>query len=70
MSVAAWGEQRARAARHEILKDHRNFFAGTARDYSTTFGAACKDWKHARQAVILLSQAGLTWEAENAAETF
>jgi hypothetical protein len=34
---------RPRLRARENLKDHRNFFAGTAGDYSTTFRAACKD---------------------------
>jgi hypothetical protein len=37
----------------ENLKDHRNYFAGTARDYSTTFGASRKDGKHMLLAILL-----------------
>jgi hypothetical protein len=43
--LASWRELR-KAAGNGKLKDHRNFVLGTARDYSTTFGAACKDCNH------------------------
>ena len=34
------------AAGTKNLKDHRKPSAGTARDYSTTFGVTCKDCRH------------------------
>jgi hypothetical protein len=42
----------------ENLKDHRNYFAGTARDYSTTFGASRKDCKHMLLAIQLSQRDG------------
>jgi len=39
-------ERPREAAGNGKLKDHQKLCAGTARDYSTTFGAACKDGNH------------------------
>jgi len=39
-------EPKRQAAGHGKLKDHQKLCAGTAGDYSTTFGAGCKDRGH------------------------
>jgi len=49
------------AAGHEKLKDHQNFDAETAGDYSTTFDAVCKGRDHIGPP-ILLSHAGADWK--------
>jgi hypothetical protein len=39
--LASWRKPREAAGKQK-LKDHQKLCAGTARDYSTTFGAGCK----------------------------
>jgi hypothetical protein len=43
---------------HKELKRPPETSAGTARDYSTTFGGACKDCGHKPLAILLSQRAG------------
>ena len=51
ISVAAGSGRAARLQAQRKLKDHRKTSAGTAPDYSMTFGAHCKDSGHVQSGV-------------------
>jgi hypothetical protein len=55
--VASWRKNH-QGCRYGNLKDHQKLCAGTARDYSTTFAAGCKDHNHnmARLSVITVCE--------------
>jgi len=50
--LASWRKPREAAGKQK-LKDHHKLCARTARDYSTTFGAGCKDPDHIGLPILL-----------------